>query len=75
MESGEPRPGERFIITILYCYYIVINLNYGSTLHRYRVAKFILGGELTEEDEFFDREDYVSVLPSYIGKGGGEGAM
>ncbi|AAK42280.1 ATP-binding protein [Saccharolobus solfataricus] len=32
------------------------------------MVKFIFGRELTEEDEFFDREDYVNVLLSYINR-------
>ena len=32
------------------------------------MVKFIFGRELTEEDEFFDREDYVNILLSYINR-------
>ncbi|GAA5420298.1 hypothetical protein [Sulfurisphaera tokodaii] len=32
------------------------------------MVKFVFGRELTEEDEFFDREDYVNILLSYINR-------
>ena len=32
------------------------------------MVKFVFGRELTEEDEFFDREDYVNLLLGYVSR-------